>query len=84
MKVSALRNLLADASPDEEIICLVYRKDTFDPDPDEYVFTEAGWAKVVDEFDNQGGLEGSATQLWVMITDAVFENSDFKEGEPNG
>ena len=59
MKARELVDQLQKYSPDEEVIALVWYKDSFGLDEDnESTLTDEAWKKVVDEFMDNGGLDG--------------------------
>jgi hypothetical protein len=76
MKARELVDQLQKYSPDEEVIALVWYKDSFGLDEDnESTLTDEAWKKVVDEFMDNGGLDGHDSAISEEISNAVSEHT---------
>ncbi len=63
MKARELVDQLQKYDPDEEVIALVWFKDTFDFDNnDDLTLTDEAWLKVVKEMEEQGGIDSGDQQ----------------------
>lgn len=76
MKVKQLRDLLADLQDDDDICALLWDKPCFDDE--EYPLTDAGWAKVCQEFD-EWSEAGLSLSEW--IADACIEYLSYSESK---
>lgn len=77
MKAKELVEQLQQFDPDEQIIALVWYKDSFEPNEnDDYVLTDEAWNKVVEEFMVSGGLDDHDQAISEQISDAVSEHSE--------
>jgi hypothetical protein len=75
MKARELVDQLQKYDPDEEVIALVWYKDSFNFDEEEdKKLTDEGWKKVVDEFMDNGGLDGHDSAISTEISDSVSEH----------
>jgi len=69
-------DLIQKFDPDEEIIFLMWTKDTFDFDNnDDLVLTNEDWLKVVKEMEEQGGIDSGDQIISEQISEAVVEHS---------
>jgi hypothetical protein len=76
MKARELVDQLQKYDPDEEVIALVWFKDTFDFDSNEdLTLTDEAWLKVVKEMEESGGIDAGEQQISEHISDAVVEHS---------
>ena len=76
MKARELVDQLQKYDPDEEVIALVWFKDTFDFDSNEdLILTDEAWLKVVKEMEESGGIDAGEQQISEHISDAVVEHS---------
>jgi hypothetical protein len=76
MKARELVDQLQKYDPDEEVIALVWFKDTFDFDNnDDLTLTDEAWLKVVKEMEEQGGIDSGDQQISEQISEAVIEHS---------
>ena len=76
MKARELVDQLQKYDPDEEVIALVWFKDTFDFDNnDDLTLTDEAWLKVVKEMEEQGGIDSGDQQISEQISEAVTEHS---------
>ena len=76
MKARELVDQLQKYDPDEEVIALVWFKDTFDFDSNEdLTLTDEAWLKVVKEMEESGGIDAGEQQISEHISDAVTEHS---------
>lgn len=70
-------DILQNLNPDDEVIMLLWTKETFDYDEnDDFVLTDEAWKKVVSEFEEQGGLDSGDQQISEAISDAVSEYAE--------
>jgi hypothetical protein len=77
MKAREAVNLIQNLNPDDEVIMLLWTKDTFDySDDDDMILTDEAWKKVVSEFEEQGGLDSGDQQISEAISDAVSEYAE--------
>lgn len=80
MKARDLVNQLQQHDPDEEVIALVWYKDSFDySDDDEVVLTNEAWKKIVAEMEEQGGLDSGDQQISETISEMASEYAEPKE-----
>jgi hypothetical protein len=76
MKARELVDQLQKYDPDEEVIALVWFKDTFDFDSNEdLTLTDEAWLKVVKEMEESGGIDAGEQQISEHISEAVIEHS---------
>lgn len=76
MKAREAVDLIQKFDPDEEIIFLMWTKDTFDFDNnDDLVLTNKDWLKVVKEMEEQGGIDSGDQIISEQISEAVVEHS---------
>jgi hypothetical protein len=77
MKARDLVNQLQKYDPDEEVIALVWYKDTFDYEPtDEVALTDEAWSKVVEEMEEHGGLDSNDEAISNMISESVSQHAE--------
>lgn len=77
MKARQAVDILQNLNPDDEVIMLLWTKETFDYDEDDdSVLTDEAWKKVVSEFEEQGGLDSGDQQISEAISDAVSEYAE--------
>lgn len=77
MKARQAVDILQNINPDDEVIMLLWTKETFDYDEDDdSVLTDEAWKKVVSEFEEQGGLDSGDQQISEAISDAVSEYAE--------
>ena len=76
MKARELVDQLQKYDPDEEVIALVWFKDTFDFDSNEdLILTDEAWLKVVKEMEESGGIDAGEQQISEHISESVVEHS---------
>jgi predicted ATP-dependent Lon-type protease len=76
MKARELVDQLQKYDPDEEVIALVWFKDTFDFDNnDDLTLTDEAWLKVVKEMEESGGIDSGEQQISEHISESVVEHS---------
>ena len=76
MKARELVDQLQKYDPDEEVIALVWFKDTFDFDSNEdLTLTDEAWLKVVKEMEESGGIDAGEQQISEHISESVVEHS---------
>ena len=76
MKARELVDQLQKYDPDEEVIALVWFKDTFDFDNnDDLTLTDEAWLKVVKEMEESGGIDAGEQQISEHISESVIEHS---------
>jgi hypothetical protein len=76
MKARELVDQLQKYDPDEEVIALVWFKDTFDFDSNEdLTLTDEAWLKVVKEMEESGGIDAGEQQISEHISESVIEHS---------
>lgn len=81
MKVKDAINSLQRLNPDEEIIWLMWNKETFDDWSDDAVLTDEGWNKVVSIMEEGGGMDSGDQQISELIGELVTEHSEEVEEE---
>ena len=76
MKARELVDQLQKYDPDEEVIALVWFKDTFDFDSNEdLTLTDEAWLKVVKEMEESVGIDAGEQQISEHISESVVEHS---------
>lgn len=73
MKARDAVDVIQQVNPDDEVIMLLWTKDTFD---DENVLTNEAWKKVVSVMEDEGGLDSGDQQISEIISDFVSEYSE--------
>jgi len=73
MKARDAVDVIQQVNPDDEVIMLLWTKDTFD---DENVLTDESWKKVVSVMEDEGGLDSGDQQISEIISDFVSEYSE--------
>ena len=78
MKARDLVDQIQKRDPDEEVIALVWFRDTFDDEQfrEDNVLTDEGWKKVVSAMEDEGGLDSGDQQISETIADFVLEYSE--------
>lgn len=80
MKARDLVNQLQQHDPDEEVIALVWYKDSFDySDDDDVILTNEAWKKIVAEMEEQGGIDSGDQQISETISEMASEYAEPKE-----
>lgn len=80
MKARDLVNQLQQHDPDEEVIALVWYKDSFDySDDEEVILTNEAWKKIVAEMEEQGGIDSGDQQISETISEMASEYAEPKE-----
>lgn len=72
MKARDAVDVIQQVNPDDEVIMLLWTKDTFD---DENVLTDEAWKKVVSVMEDESGLDSGDQQISEIISDLVSEYS---------
>lgn len=72
MKARDAVDVIQQVNPDDEVIMLLWTKDTFD---DENVLTDESWKKVVSVMEDESGLDSGDQQISEIISDLVSEYS---------
>ena len=82
MKARDLVNQLQQHDPDEEVIALVWYKDSFDySDDDEVILTNEAWKKIVAEMEEQGGIDSGDQQISETISEMASEYAEPREAD---
>lgn len=77
MKAREAVDLIQKLNPDDEVIMLLWTKDTFDYDEsDDVVLTDDGWKKVVVTMEEEGGLDSGDQQVSELISEIVSEHAE--------
>ena len=76
MKARDAVNNLQKLNPDDEVIMLLWTKDTFDDWSDESTLTDEGWKKVVVTMEDEGGIDSGDQQISELIGELVTEHSE--------
>ncbi len=77
MKARDAVALIQKVNPDDEVIMLLWTRDTFDDEQfrEENTLTDEGWKKVVVAMEDEGGLDSGDQQISEMIAEFVGEYS---------
>lgn len=81
MKARDAVNSLQKVNPDDEVIMLLWTKDTFIDDGDESTLTDDAWKKVVVTMEDEGGIDSGDQQISEIISELVSEYSEPNEEE---
>lgn len=77
MKARDAVNNLQKLNPDDEVIMLLWSKDTFDDFSDEEsTLTDEGWKKVVVTMEDEGGIDSGDQQISELIGELVIQYSE--------
>lgn len=77
MKARDAVNNLQKLNPDDEVIMLLWSKDTFDNFSDEEsTLTDEGWKKVVVTMEDEGGIDSGDQQISELIGELVIQYSE--------
>ena len=77
MKAREAVDLIQKLNPDDEVIMLLWTKDTFDFDEsDDVVLTDDAWKKVVVTMEEEGGLDSGDQQISELISETVSEYAE--------
>lgn len=77
MKAREAVDLIQKLNPDDEVIMLLWTKDTFDFDEsDDVVLTDDAWKKVVAVMEEEGGLDSGDQQISELISETVSEYAE--------
>ena len=77
MKARDAVNAIQKVNPDDEVIMLLWTKDTFDDEQfrEENVLTDDAWKKVVATMEEEGGIDSGDQQISEIISELVSEYS---------
>jgi len=80
MKAREAVNAIQKVNPDDEVIMLLWTKDTFDDEQfrEENILTDEAWKKVVVTMEDEGGIDSGDQQISEMIAEFVSEYSEPK------
>ena len=79
MKAREAVDLIQKLSPDDEVIMLLWTKDTFDYDEnDEVVLTDDACKKVVSGMEEEGGLDSGDQHISEIISEMASEYAESK------
>ena len=77
MKAREAVDLIQKLNPDDEVIMLLWTKDTFDFDEsDDVILTDDAWKKVVVTMEEEGGLDSGDQQISELISETVSEYAE--------
>ncbi len=78
MKARVAVDLIQKVNPDDEVIMLLWTKDTFDDEQfrEENILTDEAWKKVVVTMEDEGGIDSGDQQISEMIAELVSEYSE--------
>lgn len=76
MKAREAVDAIQKVNPDDEVIMLLWTKDTFIDYDDESTLTDDAWKKVVVTMEDEGGIDSGDQQISEMIAELVSEYSE--------
>jgi hypothetical protein len=78
MKARVALDLIQKVNPDDEVIMLLWTKDTFDDEQfrEENILTDKAWKKVVVTMEDEGGIDSGDQQISEIISELVSEYSE--------
>jgi hypothetical protein len=78
MKARVALDLIQKVNPDDEVIMLLWTKDTFDDEQfrEENILTDEAWKKVVVTMEDEGGIDSGDQQISEIISELVSEYSE--------
>ena len=76
MKAREAVDAIQKVNPDDEVIMLLWTKDTFIDYDDESILTDDAWKKVVVTMEDEGGIDSGDQQISEMIAELVSEYSE--------
>lgn len=80
MKAREAVDAIQKVNPDDEVIMLLWTKDTFIDYDDESTLTDDAWKKVVVTMEDEGGIDSGDQQISEMIAELV---SQYSESDPS-
>lgn len=80
MKAREAVDAIQKVNPDDEVIMLLWTKDTFIDYDDESILTDDAWKKVVVTMEDEGGIDSGDQQISEMIAELV---SQYSESDPS-
>lgn len=76
MKAREAVDAIQKVNPDDEVIMLLWTKDTFIDYDDESTLTDDAWKKVVVTMEDEGGIDSGDQQISEMIAELVSQYSE--------
>lgn len=78
MKAREAVDAIQKVNPDDEVIMLLWTKDTFDDEQfrEENILTDEAWKKVVVTMEDEGGIDSGDQQISEIIAELVSEYSE--------